>query len=363
MINKRDSRLDTMRGILLAMMTLNHLGGQLRDFTTEPFGFVTAAEGFILLSAYTYAITSRVAQAPFASLAHTAGKRALKIYKYHMLAFALLLVVALAVPAYGDIFGPRFFGQSGSTTMAAVGAALLVHQPKFFDILPMYIVFALLSPVVLYGLRQGQGALVLLGSVALWMAGHVFDPTKAAADALAIGASKGYFNLLSWQLLWVLGLYAGYAHKHAERRDLPRNSLLLAACVMIVVACLMSKHGMIDVADHLLPYFDKATLGVMRLVNVIAQLTVLCALLRLVNRDSSLPWFSFIGRYSLQVFTYHVVVVYLAVPVGWRMKTAFGPAGDVILSLVLVASLTLPALLFRALEKRGAAPTRQPTPA
>lgn len=363
MINKRDSRLDTMRGILLAMMTLNHLGGTLRDYTTEPFGFVTAAEGFILLSAYTYAITSRLTQAPFAALAHTAAKRALKIYKYHVLAFVVLLVVALAIPAYGEIFGPRFFGQSGSTTVSALGAATLVHQPKFFDILPMYIAFALLSPVVLYGLRQGQGAPVLLCSLALWMAGHVFDPTEALADALAIGASKGYFNLLSWQLLWVIGLCAGYAHKHGQRRDLPRNSLFLAVSIMVVVACAMSRHALIAVPGELLTHFDKGNLGFMRLANVIAQLTVLCALLRMIKRDNGLPWFGFIGRYSLQVFTYHVVIVYLATPVGWRMKGTFGQAGEIVLSLALVASLTLPALLFRALEHRRDGQARLPTAA
>jgi hypothetical protein len=46
---RRDHRLDTIRGILLIMMTINHLGGSASKLTFEPFGFVSAAAGFVLL--------------------------------------------------------------------------------------------------------------------------------------------------------------------------------------------------------------------------------------------------------------------------------------------------------------------------
>lgn len=351
-MNKRDMRLDTMRGILLVMMTLNHLEWRLKDYTAEPFGFVTAAEGFILLSAYTYAITSRINEVPFMAMVQTAGQRALKIYKYHVLALATLLVVALAVPAYGEIFGKRFFGNAALevTSTTIVGGLTLVHQPKFFDILPMYMVFALLTPLVLYGLQQGRAALVLLGSVALWLAGHAVNPTHAAAAALGLGSSIGYFNLFSWQLLWVLGLYFGFAHKHGQGYPIPRHSLLLTGAIIVIAICLLARHAMIDVPDDVRGYFEKGNLGVFRLANVLAQLMLLFAFIRAINRDTGLPWFRFIGAWSLQVFTYHIVMVYLAKPFGWRVTGAFGTPGDIVFNLVLVASLTIPALVFARLK-------------
>lgn len=364
-MNKRDMRLDTMRGILLVMMTLNHLEWRLRDYTAEPFGFVTAAEGFILLSAYTYAITSRVRDVPFAAMVQTAGKRALKIYKYHLLAFATLVVVTLAVPAYGEIFGKRFFGNEALeiTATTLVGAATLMHQPKFFDILPMYIVFALLTPLVLYGLRQQQPHLVLLVSALLWIGGHFVNPTHAAAAALGLGGSIGYFNLLSWQLLWVIGLYLGFAHKHGYGYRIPRHSLLLTLAIIVIAVCLLSRHAFIAVPDDLRAYFEKGNLGFFRLANVLAQLMVLFVVIRAVNRNAGLPWFRFIGAYSLQVFAYHIVMVYLAKPFGWRVNTAFGAAGDVVFNLLLVASLTIPALLFARLHKKKVDTARLPTAA
>jgi len=153
-MSKRDNRLDTLRGILLVIMTLNHLGVMA---TREPFGFVSAAEGFILLSAYTFAITTRVAQSSFAAMLQGAARRARKIYKYHVLSFILLLGVMLAVPAYDRYFGHTFVDDA-SLMESVAGTMLLVHQPKYFDILPMYIVFALLTPVLLFAMHRGRGA-------------------------------------------------------------------------------------------------------------------------------------------------------------------------------------------------------------
>ncbi|RJS93382.1 OpgC domain-containing protein [Salinisphaera sp. Q1T1-3] len=46
-----DQRVDTLRGLMLVIMTIDHLG-PLSRFTMEPFGFVSAAWGFVFLSGY-----------------------------------------------------------------------------------------------------------------------------------------------------------------------------------------------------------------------------------------------------------------------------------------------------------------------
>ena len=358
-MSKRDIRLDTLRGILLAFMTLNHLGVMA---TREPFGFVSAAEGFILLSAYTYAITSRIAHVSFPAMLRTAGKRSLKIYKYHILSFLVLLAVVLALPAYDRYFGHSFVDDQ-SVMKTVAGTLLLVHQPTYFHILPMYIVFALLSPVLLYALGKGRGALVLLGSVALWMAGQLFDPVPAIADASGISGSDGFFNLFGWQLLWVTGLYLGFAHKHQGRTDLAPSRASVAIAAAIVVFCILARHGIVVLPASIKAYFDKSDLGLFRLLNVIAQLVLLLAMLRLIDRHAGLPWFRFIGTYSLQVFTWHVLVVYLAEPLTMHVAKHYGFLANIAFDMLVVASLSLPALLYREVLKRRARAGQQALPA
>ena len=43
----RDSRLDSLRGLALVIMMIDHLQGELKNYTYHVFGFVTAAEMFI----------------------------------------------------------------------------------------------------------------------------------------------------------------------------------------------------------------------------------------------------------------------------------------------------------------------------
>lgn len=345
-MNKRDIRLDTMRGILLVVMTLNHLGVM---WTRQPFGFVSAAEGFILLSAFTYAITTKFDDASFSSLSRTAATRALRIYKYHVLLFLALLVVVLAVPVYSTYFDKQFFLKSGSEIGTIAGAMLLVHQPMYLDILPMYIVFSLLSPVVLHALRRQQGMLVVLASLTVWGAGQLFNPMDVVADAFGMRGSNGYFNLFSWQLLWVLGLYLGFFYKHPVRgrSELGCGKILLTGATVIVLACLLVRYSVIVLPEQLQSQFNKTHLGLFRFLNAGAQLVLLLAFLRMFHFNDGLPWFRFIGTYSLQVFTYHVLAVYLLKPISAQVFDGTGSATSVAFSLLVVASLSIPALVYR----------------
>ena len=51
-MSKRLWELDALRGLMLVLMTLTHLPTRLTTPTGQPFGYVSAAEGFVLLSAF-----------------------------------------------------------------------------------------------------------------------------------------------------------------------------------------------------------------------------------------------------------------------------------------------------------------------
>ena len=94
MINKliRDPRLDTLRGLMLVMITINHLGSPLSLYTYQPFGFYSAAEGFVFLSGVVAGLVyAHYAQFGKGSLWKKAFIRARDIYVVHILLVTLLL--------------------------------------------------------------------------------------------------------------------------------------------------------------------------------------------------------------------------------------------------------------------------------
>lgn len=105
----RDLRFDTLRGIFLVLMTIDHIGGKHTAFTYEPFGFVSAAAGFVLLSAYVYAFTIRNTPPNGKALLVQSWKRAGKLYRYHVVLFRLIVALTLISPVNYDYLAPKFY--------------------------------------------------------------------------------------------------------------------------------------------------------------------------------------------------------------------------------------------------------------
>ena len=47
-MTKRDVRLDSLRGLFLVLMTIDHIGGKITNLTYQPLGFVSAAAYLVL---------------------------------------------------------------------------------------------------------------------------------------------------------------------------------------------------------------------------------------------------------------------------------------------------------------------------
>ena len=361
MTTTRDIRLDSLRGILLVIMTFNHLNGGISELTKEPFGFVSAAEGFVLLSAYTSAATWKKGAVPLREMLGTGLRRAWRIYKYHAGLLLALAAVALAVPACRSYWRDYFYTGDSSLAHTVEAGLLLAHQPTYFDILPMYVLFSLLTPFLLWVLRSGHGAALLLASGGLWLFGQAVHPVPDLAPALGWPTKAGLFNLLSWQGLWVVGLMIGFAHAHLGNNPVLRRASAIGTAGAVVLLCFLLRHDLLSVPAALQVYFEKSDLGVLRVLNVAAQLVLALYGLTLLRRETGLPFFRFIGRYSLQVFTYHVFVVYALLPFGWRIS-ALGALPEAALHVLIVASLALPALLYRRYRQRAGSPRIVPAP-
>ena len=79
--------LDVLRGLMLVIMTFDHLDGPIKNITFQPLGFVSAASGFIYLSGYVYGLvyTRKYLESDFKTIIGKSFRRARVIYSYHLL--------------------------------------------------------------------------------------------------------------------------------------------------------------------------------------------------------------------------------------------------------------------------------------
>jgi len=329
--NQRSQRaweIDALRGLMLVLMTLTHLPTRLTDPMGQPFGFVSAAEGFVLLSAYMAGLVySRLAyRQGVVAMERAFWRRALKVY---LAQAAILLFVFTVITAVGLRIDHGAVRNLVSWYLAqplqAFGfGLLLLYEPALLDILPMYIFFMLLSPWVLaFGMRHGWIG-VMLASAALW-AGAQFGASEwLYAQAVrwlhfpVPYGELGAFNALAWQFLWFAGLWLGASRSVAGAQPLRFPPWLLApACAIALWGLVWRHHGVNgqapfggDVARNLL--FDKWQLGPLRIANLVALGIVVIRFGPTVARAlPRLRALETLGRASLPAFCAHLVAVLL----------------------------------------------------
>ena len=64
-----------------------------------------------------------------------------------------------------------------------------------------------------------------------------------------------------------------------------------------------------------------------------------------------IPWLDFIGKYSLQVFSFHVFILYLIVPVREYIDGISGIWELTVFGFIIVVSLSIPASVFSIYNK------------
>ncbi len=364
---QRRWELDALRGLMLVLMTLTHMPTMYSLPSGQPFGFVSAAEGFVFLSAFMAGrVYGRRARRDGLPAMQTAfHERALKLYLCQL---GLLLLAFTAIAWLGV-----FNRQGGITGLlefffidpqaAVVGAALLLHNPPLLDILPLYIFMMLLSPWLLRrGLQQGwRGVLAVSGLLWLgeqWGLGRGIYELVVALTGLPIPyKDMGAFHWLAWQALWVTGLWLG-----AREQPWPRPPLwLLAPAALYAVAMLAWRH---IAGQDPLPWLpavgvmlDKWSLGPLRVLNFASVFLLLVAtgpwLVRVLPRLQALE---LLGRHSLSVFCAHIVIALFTLAFFGSTQVVRPWTTDVTLLLAAFAGLFAVAMLVEARERHGGRP-------
>lgn len=379
---RRLAVLDGVRGYFLVFMLINHLtftgGSILLHMNHAELGFVQDAQGFVFLSGLLIGMVyaRRMQKEGFRPGAGRIWKRALELYAYAMACVVVILLLGKLMPYSWAYWGP-WLGQlvRGDLPFRAAAATLL-YQPTYMDILPQYIIYLLVSPPLVWLCLTGRAVYVIAISAILWLAVQVgLDlPLMQAADA-ALGtwraglATRSGFNPLGWQLIFMSGLVLGAlsSTRQIDWRQVmapERTGLVKAAALLLAffaVLRLSVTFGLLpdDIMARLVALERRTEFGAIGLINFVAAAYVLAWLL-MAGPEAATNWvrklasglttlFQFpalrlIGRHSLQVYAWHVVLVYLVKGVDWHYGP-FDTPTKIVITCIGVALLAVPALL------------------
>lgn len=351
----RIPQLDALRGFLLVWMTLTHLPTRISPYSNQVVGYVSAAEGFILLAGI---LVGRIYEN---AAREKLWRRVIRIYGYHLalLAFAFSFCAAAALYLHRIPLQHLLDFYLQHPIQALLAAAALLYNAPLLDILPMYIVFMIATPLVLLGAERWGWRVVLIGSGAIWLLAqlHLRDWTYAAAAHFGFPIplrEMGAFDLFGWQFLWTLGLCLGSARVASlfSKARIPRWVIFASATVAALM--FLCRHTNFDlltgpaVFDALV---NKWRLGIFRLIDA-AAIGVL-----LVRFGSPLAGtgigmrLAVLGRASLEVFSAHVVFCLVFLGLATGPDARFSSWQDAIVLAITLAGLFLVAELVQS--RRG----------
>lgn len=368
----RDVSLDVLRGIMLIIMAADHFGEPIFQHLYEFAGYVSAAEGFVFLSGMLVALVySRYHNLGGYVLEQRVWHRAGVIYLYHLMVLLAVFVFTVATDLSGAYWKSFATEMQAEPIRGLVSGMALGYKPPMLDVLPLYVILMLSAPFALRWMMQYRMVgvtMVLAGSVGLWWwaqygLGNAFE--RLLPDMLML--RNGAFHVFAWQLVFVLGMVLGFLRFDSKDATPRVNPWLLSASIAMVVYLFLQRHGYIntwmgDVAavSWLQEYrhIARDNMAWMRLLNFLAMVYVVAGLIAWHQRFGVFKllewpgrWLAFLGQHSLQVFAFHLVVLYCYIPFRWG-DWALSDHQKWVALVFFLASLSLPALWHKAYLQR-----------
>jgi hypothetical protein len=331
----RRPELDALRGLMLILMAVTHLPTRYSNWLSQPFGFVSAAEGFVFLSAYMVGAvyTRRAIESGAAAMRQALWRRAGLVWlcQVGMLLFLFTLIAKIGLQTDRRAIKNLISFYLEEPIDALWSSLVMIYNPPLLDILPMYVVNMLASPLALsLGLLRNGWYFVITGSLALWVLAQfsliqpLYKMLINAIEPKMPFHQSGAFDLFAWQFVWVLGMWMGSRREALPaRRTFP--GWLVGFSVILAITCLIWRHivgqapfGSLAEFNAL---FDKWHLGPLRVLNFFVLLVVVIRFGPHLLRQRY-PILETLGRASLPVFCAHIVIVLLVLSViGDRGRT------------------------------------------
>jgi hypothetical protein len=319
----RRPELDALRGLMLVLITVTHVPTRYSGWLTQPFGFVSAAEGFVFLSAFLVGAvyTRRAIEHGTGAMRATLWQRAGLIWlcQAGMLLFLFTIIANIGLRTDRQAIKNLISFYLEQPIDALWTGLALIYNPPLLDILPMYVLFMLASPLALtIGLKPRGWYLVIGVSMLLWLLAQfglsqlLYNTIIKAVDLKVPLHQTGAFEMVAWQFIWILGMWMGSRREAVpDRGSFP--GWLVAAALIIGIGCMVWRHALglapFGANRDLNLLFDKWSLGPLRVLNFLALLVIVVRFGPWLWERVRFTWLETLGKASLPVFCAQIVAV------------------------------------------------------
>jgi hypothetical protein len=326
--NRRDLRVDLLRGFCIFAMVVDHFGGDswLYAITGGNRFYVSAAEGFIFISGFIMGQAYR-AKRDRAGLTGAMGDALRRARTLYLATVAMTLIFS-ALFLYTDVtlWTGRDFGLGIDSPFEIVVAALTLHYTYHgTDILAMYTILLMMAPLILLMLSVGDWWMVLIPSWLLWLAYQVYPEEAAVPWYIRHGEN---FPIAAWQVLFVTGHVLGFYRDGLTRwlrRFRPLHVLGVALGIAVTLGLISlawgAEYGFFDIDPNVLDEsFFKVPLRPARIIAFlsVAIVAYTCATYLWVPLRRGLGWLMLpLGQAALYCYIVHfflIVLVYNLAP-------------------------------------------------
>jgi hypothetical protein len=240
-MEKRDIRIDFLRGTALMMIFADHIPKSLLSLATlQSFAFADAGELFFFLSGFVAAMVygRTLDRRGFLAGAARTWRRAWDIYAAQMVLLfffvAEICAIASLLPQTGYFKYFRVDAFITHTETTVIQALMLRFQPTYLDILPVYTVFFGVLPFILVALKRGPW-LVLLASFLLYVGTQLYGWNATTHP----NGDGWFFDPFAWQLMMVTGAAFGSGQMNRYKPLLFSRPVLIGSAVLAAIAAAM----------------------------------------------------------------------------------------------------------------------------
>lgn len=301
---------------MLVVIFINHIPGSLlAHYTPSNFSFSDAAEIFVLLAGVSATLTygRLIEQRGFGVGLLRIGARLWTLYVAHLMVFLIVCgVVFMAVrytqnPLYIEVINIQPF--LSDPVNALVDVLMLVYQPSYLNILPLYLVLLLLFPVLYLAMRHGP-LMTLVASVSLWQLSGYWGLNLPDHS----GGGGWFFNPFAWQLVFTLGIFIGQAKMRGL--TLAYNPYLTVLALLVALGLCVARISPNAAFD--MPLFNswveelhlsnnKMNLAPVRVIHLLSLVWLFCTLV-----SHRATWLTAWPARQLAVMGSHALVVFCA---------------------------------------------------
>lgn len=344
----RDLRIDFLRGLVFVLLFTSHFNffSWMSLVGWERVGVISSAEMFILLSGIvTGAVYGKKLRSDgLGACTIKLFSRAWTLYKTAVIAAGLVALLRLVPwldmtslttftdPVSGTLY-PLYPSLSEGFLSNLFHVLVLAASPHQFQIVGLYVMLFLLTPLIFWAMDRRLTGFLLLASWVAYLINYMAPETEpgTAEIQLTVAQFEYAFPILAWQLLFVHGVVAGF-HRQALMAffSTAAGRIVIALCLLasLLLALFSLNHPLDQLPAWsrltLIPpevfhnayqaFFLKYKLGPGRVLNIACLLVAAVAVLTVFWKPiyKSLGWlFIPLGQESMYVFFMHLFLVLL----------------------------------------------------